>query len=412
LTSSANPSLPLKGNRKYIVVLLLTLALAIYAEMSSPRPIDWSESFSRYHRRPYGAFVLYELLVEQFTGGDLQTTDRPIYNTLDDYFESEHTTYVVVNSDFYPDELDRDALLQFLDGGNSLFLSTGRIDQELADTLGINLEEQWLEGQTLEEFFLRDTIGMNLVAPSLRGRQDYPLRVGRSGERWLTSFDTSRSVVLGRDEKGRTNFIRIEQGGGDVYLHTAPVAFVNHNVLVGRNAEYAFGALSYVPRGNVIWDEHYKAGRERNDSPFSVIMRETALSWVWILTIAGVTLFILVHARRRQRAIPVVAPPANTTIEFATTVGRLYYEHGDHRGIAAKKIAYFNEYLRSHLGLRPGEHDPGFHRRVAERSGIPEERILSLFGRINHVQRTREFDEHDLKGLNADLEDFYTNTKR
>lgn len=393
-------------------MLLLALALAVYAEVSAPRPVDWSPSYSRQHTIPYGAFVLYELLREQFSGGDFITTEESLYSTLDAYYESEPTTYLVLNSDFYPDELDRVKLFEYLDAGNALFLAVGRMGNEIADSLGIELQEGWLDGGSIEEYLLRDTIGMNLVSPSLRARTDYPLRIGRTGERWFSSFDTARSVVLGRDENGRTNFLRIEQGGGTVYLHVAPVAFANHNMLIGRNADYAFSALSYIPKGNLIWDEYYKEGRDVSGSPLEVVLRDTALRWVWILLIVGVALFVLVHARRRQRAIPVIPPPTNTTLEFATTVGRLYYEHGDHRGIARKKIAYFHEYLRSHLGLRIGDVDVDLPHRVAERSGVHEDRVRSIFGRLQHVNRAREYGEEDLKGLNADLEEFYASSKR
>lgn len=340
------------------------------------------------------------------------TSDRPIYNTLDEYYESDPTTYVIVNAGFYPDVLDVEYLFDFVDAGNTVFLSTGRMSNDIADSLGIEFEESWFDAGNLEHYLLRDTIGMNLVAPSLKSKDDYPLRVGRTGERWIAGFDTARSVVLGRDEKDRTNFIRVDRDGGSIYVHAVPAAFVNHNMLASRSAEYAFGALSYVPSGKVIWDECYKEGRVESDSPLSVILRDNALKWVWMLLIVGVTLFVLVHARRRQRAIPVIAPPANTTLEFATTVGRLYYEHGDHRAIATKKIAYFHEYLRSHLGMRPGELENDMPHRVAERSGVSEDRIRSLFGRIQHVRRAREFGEEDLRGLNADLEEFYNNTKR
>lgn len=402
----------MKGERKYLVALLLTLGIAIYAEVSAPRPVDWSPSYSRYHKIPYGAFVLYELLADEHTGGDLVSSDRPIYNTLEERYDAEPASYVILNADFSPDEYDREALLEFVAEGNTLFLAAGRMNSEMMDSLGIELEENWLVGGGLEEYLLRDTMEMNLVSPSLHAASPWPLRVGRSGERWLTSFDTARSVVLGLDGKGRTNFIRISHGEGSIYLHTVPVAFTNHNVLVGRNAEYAFGALSYVPRGTVIWDEYYKMGREVTGSPVGVILRDAALKWAWLTALIGALLFILVFARRRQRAIPVVPPPANTTLEFATTVGRLYYEHGDHRGIASKKAAYFHEYLRSHLGLRIDDGETDLYRRVAERSGVSEDSVRTIFGRIQYMRRANEFGEEDLKGLNADLEEFYSNSKR
>jgi hypothetical protein len=401
----------MRGNRKFLIAFLVVLAVAIYAEVTAPQPVDWSESYSRYHRKPYGTYVLYELLAEGFGDADVRTSDEPIYNTLDREYAG--ASYVFINREFRPDDLDRDALLSYVERGNSAFIAACELDGTLADSLGVEIDERWLAGaDALEQFLLRDTVAMNFSNPSIRAARGYPIRVGRGGIHWLRTFDSSTTTVLGRDGEDRADFVKIVRADGAIYLSTVPTAFTNINALTGRNADYAFAALSYLPRRDVLWDEYYKSGRTANSSPLRFVLQQTALRWIYILALVGVALFFFVYGRRRQRAIPIVEPPKNTTLEFTETVGRLYYEHGDHRGIARKKVQYFYEYLRSHLGLSVDDFDASLYRRVAERSGVPEELVRTIFGRIELMPRANEFDEHDLKGLNGDLEEFYSNSKR
>lgn len=402
----------MKGNRKFMIVLALALALVIYAEATAPRPIDWSPSYSRNHKIPYGAFALYELFLETLPPGTIQTSDETIYSDFNSLDVAVVSSYVIINDEFTPDELDRETLLDYVELGNTALIAANRIDESFLDSLGAETEDRWLAFQgTLDQFMQRDTVHMNFASPSLRADSGYPVRVG-SAEHWFTTLDSATTTILGQDENGRPNFIRVRRGLGSIYVSVVARAFTNINVLADRNHEYVFKALSYLPRQKTIWSEYYKTGRRATGSPLGYILNSSTLRGAWYSLLIGVVLFVFVYSRRRQRAIPVVKPPTNTSLEFTETVGRLYFQNGDHRGIAEKKVAYFNEYLRSRLGIRVGEAERDTHRRIAERSGVPEELVIALFSRIHHMRRARDFDATDLRSLNADLERFYTDSKR
>ncbi len=80
------------------------------------------------------------------------------------------------------------------------------------------------------------------------------------------------------------------------------------------------------------------------------------MRWAWFLALTLVVLYIIVYARRQQRAIPVVAPPRNATRDLVHTIGRLYWHKGDHADLARKMIAHFKggctaTHLPAHLRL-------------------------------------------------------------
>ena len=397
----------------YYALFIAVIAVLAYAEASTPRPVDWSPSYSRNDKIPHGAYALYSLLEPTLV--DLRVSPLPIYNTLEDHDLSIPTNYLFVNGSFYPDELDAETLLDFVADGNVAMIAATYFDEAFLDTLGLSTDFRIMSaGEAIVDLFRRDTVKMNFVNPRLRARQPYPIRVGAI-DYWFSELDSARVRVLGTNEEGRPNFIRVSHGDGSFYLSSVPQAFTNFNVLAANNARYAFAALSYLPDSETIWDEYYKDGKDESAedaTPLRFVLRNESLRWIYILVCIGTALFVFVHARRRQRAIPIVVPPSNTTLEFAETVGRLYHQHGDHRGIAKKKAAYFHEYLRTRIGLTIEDAGADLHKRIAERSGVSESLIAAIFSRIHYMHRTAEFDADDLKSLNADLEAFYSNTKR
>ena len=81
-------------------------------------------------------------------------------------------------------------------------------------------------------------------------------------------------------------------------------------------------------------------------SIFRYIFTQPALTWAYYLVLIGLLFYALFAGKRTQRVIPVVEPPRNTSLEFAQTVGRLYFQQGDHDNLARKKIQYFLAGLR------------------------------------------------------------------
>ena len=393
----------MKGYRLYLVFLAIALAGVILAEASAPKPIDWSPSFSRHHKIPYGTYVLYELLSEVFPGARIEPVEESLYLVLDDATYDSARNYIFVNSTFEPDEYDFEALSEWVAAGNSAFIAAERFGALVEDSLGFETELDFGLG--------RDSIETGFINPALDDEGSYTI-LQSYGTRYFETFDTARTTVLGTDRLGQINLIRLDHGDGAFYLSSLPYAFTNYNALRGGNGAYIFKALSYLPVQPIWWDEYYKAGREITRSPLRYIFLHDSLRWAYYLAIVGVLLFVVVHGRRRQRVIPVIAPPRNTTLDFTETVGRLYYQHGDHRNIAAKKIAYLREYIRSHLQLKGTQLDDELAARVAERSGMSHEDVVALFHRIRSIEEREKIREEDLALLNGELEAFYTNSKR
>jgi hypothetical protein len=228
---------------------------------------------------------------------------------------------------------------------------------------------------------------------------------------FFSSFDTLNTTVLGVNEQKEATFIKVSFGAGHLFLSSTPLAFTNYSMLQGNKNQYVAKALSYLPVSEVFWDEHYKINRIHSSSPLKVILNHEPLSWAYFIAIGSLLLFMAFEAKRRQRTIPVIEPVTNTTLEFVDTVGMLYYQHGNHRNIALKKITYFLDFIRNKYYLQTNRIDEKFIEGLSEKSGISREKVKKVIVLIEKTNEKKTLSEDELIHLNSVLEDFIIKKK-
>jgi hypothetical protein len=409
----------MSGNRKYILIMVGCLALLSLAEYLAPKPIDWRVSLSKDDKIPYGNYILRQMLGQQVAGQPVTDNYQTLYELATADRKSDTVALaknlIFINNTFAPDSLDALALLNYAYSGSTVFIAANYFGGYLADTLSVEvLDNVYLKNEGVVKELL-DSLGTNFSNPRLRAPKPYFYRRGIVSQ-YFAGADTA-TVVLGTNSLGAANFVKIRYGQGGFLLHCNPLAFTNYNMLHPNNNEYIAKALTYLPAQPVVWDEYYKTGRKELSSPFRFLLENEALAWSWRLLLGTVLLYVLFAAKRRQRIIPIVRPPMNTTLEFARTIGRLYYLHGDHHDLAHKKTAYFMETLRTHFylstsGVYPFGPDTmdqlcPFMERVAHKTNVPLAKIKALLDAMLTAERSPNLSEAQLIRLNQLIEQFY-----
>ena len=389
-----------RKNIKYLVPLIITLIIITIIKIIEPEEIDWTKSFAKKDKIPYGGFIIYDISDELFPTGDVVLKELPIYNILKDnyYF---NTNYIFINSYFSPDRLDTEYLLRFVADGNDVFISAFGIYGNLADSLRI---------QTFDEFFSEDTININFSLPEVKSENGHTYFKGNF-DNYFSEFDTALVQVLGKNENGNVNFLRIKYGDGNFLLNTVPFAFTNYHLLKSDNNEYVYKALSHLPVQQTFWDDYYKDGNKYQASTLQYIMSQQSLKWAYYIILVSVVFFIFFYGRRKQRIIPVIAPLKNTTVEFVETVGNLYYQQKDFKNIAEKKISYFLDYLRSKYLIKTGSFDEETIQKIADKSSLSSGKIKSILREIGKINHSQKITEEDLTNINYQIEKFYERTK-
>ena len=117
-------------------------------------------------------------------------------------------------------------------------------------------------------------------------------------------------------------------------------------------------------------------------------------------------MFMLFEMKRKQRIIPIVKPLANTTLEFVGTIGNLYYQSGEHKSMAEKKIHFFMDQLRSKYWLTTTHLDETFVSIASKKTGRSEEEVRKLISVINSIRAKEKISEEELIDLNNRIEKF------
>jgi hypothetical protein len=377
-------------------VLLLSLASC---QLHRTRQIDRRITLKRRDRLPYGTKVAYDGLSYLFPNSTISSNNKP----LSGLSSSEgKKAYLVIVGAMDPTPADINSLLDFVGEGNHVFISARRYGDSLLHTLGVKASYGYLSKGPMDGLWL--SVVQQVTGDSLSF--SYP---GDSFDGWVDDFDPQYTTVLGRDHLGRPNFIRFTyKGGGTLFLHFAPLAFSNFFLLHKKNIAYYQDALSYLPATveQVVWDDYFTVPH-RNWSALDYILGNGSLSFSFWLLLLLFLLIYLFESKRRQRAIPVIQPLQNTSLDFVRTIGRLYFQRRDNLNLAGKMVMHFQDLVRTRYNVLAAALDEELVSRLAHRTGYEREALSRLIGYMRVLPSKAYVPDEELMDFHRQLEAFY-----
>lgn len=390
----------MNGLRRYLIIGALLLIAYMALQYYKPKPLDWRPTYLKEDKIPYGTYILYERLPDLFPNAKVSIKRKAIYNTLKEDTVSGQSNYLLVAPEVNIDKLDYAQMVRYMQKGNHIFIAASRIKGVLFDTLKTSLSDNLY-------FKSGKKYAINFVNPALRRDIDYYFDKGIC-EQYFAKVDTSKATVLSMREGNTPNFVRYTYGKGALYILPNPELFSNFNLLRENGSDYAAKALSYLPNAErLIWDEYFTRPDSGNQSPLRVLFKYDQLRWAYYITLFSLIVFVLFDIKRRQRIIPIISRPKNTSVEFVETVGRVYYQQRNNRDIADKKINYWLEYLRNKYRLRTVNLNEEFKETLLSRTGATAETIEALFVELQYLSGGYSVSDQDLIRLNKLIEQFY-----
>lgn len=386
-------------NLKFIIPVTIVFIVLVIIKMFTPEPTDWSLSYSKNDKIPFGSYILYNQLSDLFPDKKIESTNLPFYNITNER-KIENKNIIIICNQFDPDELDAKILINLLEDGSDIFIAANSIGKFITDSLRLSTNYSFFGGF--------DSAYVNFSNPVLKRNDDYRFTKGNYNH-YFASFDTSKVIVLGINDIGFANFLNVKIGRGNLYIHSVPNIFTNYNLLKVER-DYIFKCLSYLNIRDVIWDEYYKEVNKYQSTPIRYILSQPSLKWAYFTLIISLIFFVVFRGRRDQRVIPIIKPLSNTTLEFVGTVGNLYFRQSNHKNIADKKIAYFLDYIRIKYSLKTLHLNDGLVKQLSEKSAIEVIELRSLLNLINLVSVSTSIKKETLLELNNQIENFYTKT--
>lgn len=376
----------------YIVLLVAVIGLIIFIDASRPKPINWTPTYSVNDKIPLGLYVFDKEASSLFKKQEIKKLKVTPYEYFDDLYDYEAKKYdeggsfIAISESNTIDEESAKELLYFAEHGNTVFLSMKDFPRKILDTLNIKTEGG---------YSFKDSIALTLN--SKKDIKHY-FNEGVSFT-YFDSIDAKTTTILGYQEfsKGeKPNFVKVNFGYGSFLLHTQPAAFSNFHLLKGKHFQYTEGILSNIPEGTIHWyAKEFSQQTEASDNPLRYILSQPALKWAMWLGIIAFLVFLLFNAKRKQRIIPEITPLKNTTVDFAKTIGNLYYQESDHHTIIEKKIIYFLEHIRNEYHIDTYSLDDVFIEKLHLKTGKPTaeiEKTVSLIKKHRHQFQSTEAD--------------------
>lgn len=390
----------MKGDTKYILILVGAAIIFIVVKLLIPKPIDWTPTFSHVDKNPFGAYLIGEQLPDIFPDREITHSNQTIYELQD----SAVKNLLIISERMVLPEEDIESLLTMVEDGMNAFIASEYFSGEMGDTLEIKAVDYFFNKDIFNNLNADDTSYLSLVNNSLA--QTHYEYARENTRNYFENFDSLNTTVLAVNDLNRPTLIKISKGEGNLFLCSTPLAFTNNYLLYNDNYEFISSALSYLPDDDVTWTEYYQLGRMEPATPLRVILLSEPLKWAFYLAVISLLLFMFFEAKRKQRIIPIISPLRNTTLEFIGTISNLYFQKKDHKSIAEKRINFFLDKIRSHYFLNAHKGDSDFIEKLVHKSGNDEQAVKALFDQINRIRSKSDISEKELLTLSNRIDDF------
>lgn len=420
------------------VFLLLLFFVLTGDGCNGKRSFSWRETYDETSKEPYGAYVFYELLKNEYAGDKFTaiTDSLVVALPIEDENSSVKSDYIFVGSAMFTDSASTQTLLSFVEKGNNAFISSKSIPYDLMSYI---YDDACNEIYWDDYASVRDSAAVfNVLHPNLRDEENIRFKYYKqfSPVKYNWNYidpnvfceEENSLVELGQMNDFYPNFARVLYGEGFFYLHTTPMAFSNFSLQEEQSLAYAEKVISHLDGEKVYYDTHNRisegVSRRRNErenwmqnrtfsneSELSYILSQPSLRWAWYLTLALVLFYLVFRAKRQQRIIPVTEPNRNTSLEFVGTVGQLYFQQGNHQKLARQKFKLWQSFIRDKYRISAKELDEEFVKKLAAKSDVPPSDIQTILQQYNIIQGATGIQQHTLIDFHGVVENFYKKCK-
>ncbi len=362
-------------------------------------------------KHPYGTFAFSKYVEGIFH--EVQVNTKTI-NEIS--AEQDYEGVVIVANVFSPSILDLNEMLNDINEGKTYLLNATEFGSQFLDTLGLSLNYEFTGSSpdfiqqtfvySVRDFFNTDTLSIQISNHNFEPRGQTVLRNNDQ----LTYFELendSRFSVIATNSKGNPVAIRMKRGQGNLIVTTLPYAFTNIYLLHNQNELFVRQVLSYLPE-RVILTEFYEVGRRESKTLLRYILGSSPLRLALFTLLFTLIGFTILEIRRKQRAIPIVLPPTNYSLQFVKTIGNLYYEQKGNKTVAIKRIQFFKDIMRTQYFVDISiTKDSLLVKQIQNKTGVDIVTIDALFVLIRKIEESTEIHTNTLVKFSKMLDEFY-----
>jgi hypothetical protein len=397
-----------KGNKKFFYIFTGLFGLIILAQYLLPKPINWNHTYLSKDKAPFGCYAIYQLIDGTYSK-KLSYNNQTLYNLKDKLKDS--SSVLLINDNFNFNKSDLRSLFETLESGNTVFMAANSFGGLLADTFHLRTHYDFSNYFVSIDSLVNKPGDKIALTARNKKREQYQYSQAATISSF-SNFDSTRFSVLAVTQSNQACFIKGRVGKGQLFLLTVPDVFANTFIVNNKNRELAYNMLTLIHNKELIWDEYYKTFNVTNYSPIKFILESDALYSAYLLLLFSLILYMIFEGRRRQRAIPVLEPVTNSTLEFVNVISHVYFNSRNHHDIALEKIKYFYETVRKKFNVSTNAINEELINEITGLSGIEHKLVKQLFMYCEKIKKLQEISEYDLLELNRQITNFNKNSQR
>lgn len=397
-----------------IFIFLLAAGIAGCGNTNDESGLDLRETYRYRETKPFGGYIAYHLLENSYPDINVQVKKNAFASTAA-WVSDTSSVYVCLSKNFYTDEEDDNALLDYVYKGNIVFISAAEMDTSFLNKL-------YCRQDSMRMFFDFAPVFQNTqvsLVPAVVTESDsvkqYYFRPFRN---YFSEINDRYCRIVGYNDFHQPNFITFFWGKGRFYLHCDPRAFSNYFLLQKDNYRYLEQVMQTFPEKpeHVYWDDHYNkvsfqsakdgSNKKGAGSFWNAVFKNPPLRKAFWIIFVLLALYILINIKRRQRTIPVIKPVQNSSVAFAEAVAGLYLKEKNNKTIAEKMINYFNESVRTRYFLNTNVINNDFLNALSKKSGVPFKTTETLYRTIQQVGNMEQTSDLLLLDLNNQIQQF------
>ena len=411
--------------------LFAALLLFFFAGCNSDRSQDakkWRVTLDPEDKGPYGTYLVNRSLKYYFPDAEFEQIPKDFrYGNMDrDMKENSSGRSLILfgGLDFQMSDDEWKELRGFVSNGNEIIIFCSNLDEKIEKDLSC-YKRMGNEEDNMLSMGHPDLDNKNVLSLTNNPGSRY----GYSGRSLKGYFDIKPDTTSVQDSNqsdnddetlyipdtlgyanDRPDFVRYRLGRGHITLHAAPLVLTNYFLLQPGNINYFTAVMQTLPKNitKIYTHSYYK--RNSAASGFSVLWKYPSTRWALLVGIFVLLLYVLFEGKRKQRIIPIIVPLKNDSVSFAETVGRLYYNKGDHANLAGKMVQQFLEWVRLRYLLNTNLLNDEFIKQLTIKSGEPETIVRALLDMIHEIKLgTAQIDDAYLYQLYNTIQQFYKN---
>lgn len=350
-------------------------------------------------------------LFKQYYSGNFVVDARQGISTNPMLKTDVNSVYFCISKNLILTNAEVQTIFNSVYAGNTFFLSATRFDAALLNTVFATVAEA-VDTSTFQKNYAETRV--SLIHDLVNGDDSVFSYYYRSFNHYFLAGNSNNGRSVGYNGDGNTNCMVFFWGKGKLFLHSEPRAFSNYFLLTNNNYRYLENILRVLGDSpqHVFWDDYYrllnsKPGSNSDGNAIGGILKQPPLAWAFFLLIGLFAFYLIFNGKRKQRQIKIVPPNINSAVAFSETIARLYMQEGDHKAIALKMAAHFQEFIRTNYYLTANISHPEMVSTLSRKSGVSEESTKMLLDALDKLALAKVVTDKELLVLHNQIQEFY-----